>query len=318
MIDTSARLLRLLTLLQARRFWTAADLARRLEITERTVRRDVDRLRSLGYPVRGTSGTAGGYELGAGATLPPLLLEDDEAAAVSIALRAAAGGTIAGLEQPAVRALAKLEQVLPTRVRRRVEALGAAIVPLHRPGPPIDPALLVTLAGGCRDREALTVAYRDVAGATSERSVEPHGLVHSGQRWYLVAWDRGKADWRTFRVDRIAGATPTGARFTPRRLPAPDLATYVSRAVSSSVYPFQAKVVLHAPREAMAARISPLAGQLEALDERRCLLRAGAGSLENLAAWLAMLGVELEVLEPRELVDHLRTLAERIARAAAR
>lgn len=318
MIETSARLLRLLALLQSRRDWSGADLAARLQVTARTLRRDIDRLRSLGYPVRSSAGPAGGYRLGAGAVLPPLLLDDDEALAVALGLRLAAAGTVTGMEETAVRALAKLEQVLPARLRRRVRALHAAVAPLGVAGPPIDAGALTTLADACRGHESLSFRYRDQQGRGSERLVEPHALVCTAARWYLVGWDRGRGDWRTFRVDRIAGRFAAGPRFLPRPIPGGDPAAYVARAVTSSPYPLRARIVLHAPLEAMAERIPPLAGRLEAIDGRRCLLEAGAHSPGLLALHVALLGVEFEVLEPPELVDHLHALAARIARAARR
>jgi predicted DNA-binding transcriptional regulator YafY len=317
-LQTSARLLRLLSLLQARRYWSGSDLAEQLEVTARTLRRDVDRLRSLGYPVDSTSGTAGGYRLGAGAAMPPLLLDDDEAMAVSVGLRTAAGGTVVGMEEAAARALAKLEQVLPPRLRRRAAALHSHIVPLARNGPTVAPAVLSTIAGACRDREKLTFAYRDRNSAATERSVEPHGLVHTGSRWYLVAWDSARDDWRTFRVDRIqAPITPAG-RFAARAIPGGDLAAFVSRSVSSDQYAFRALVLLHSPIERVAERVSPCYGSLEPLDGQRCVLQTGAHSLDALAMWIAMIGVEFEVRDPPELVEHLRRASDRLRRATAR
>src|SRR6266511_595833 len=212
MLETSARLLRLLSLLQARRDWTGADLADRLGVSARTVRRDVERLRDLGYPVHATRGTDGGYRLGAGAAMPPLLLDDEEAVAVAVGLRTATGGAIAGIEETSVRALAKLEQVLPSRLRRRVNALQTYTVriPPDSPVPTVEPAVLTVLAACCRDHERLRFDYRDHDGSASVRTVEPHRLVNWGRRWYLVAWDVDRRDWRTFRVDRIAPREPTG------------------------------------------------------------------------------------------------------------
>src|SRR5687768_4750127 len=209
-MGTSARLLRLLSLLQAPRDWTGAELAERLEVSPRTIRNDVERLRGLGYPVHATRGSIGGYRLAAGATLPPLLLDDEEAVAVAVGLRTAAGGTVAGIEETSVRALAKLEQVLPSRLRHRVNALQSFTVPVppDRPGPTVDPAVLTVLAAACRDAERLRFDYRGHDGSATVRSVEPHRLVSWGRRWYLVAWDVDRQDWRTFRVDRIAPRTP--------------------------------------------------------------------------------------------------------------
>ena len=208
MLDTSARLLRLLSLFQAQRYWSGAELAERLEVTPRTLRRDVDRLRSLGYPVNSTTGTAGGYQLGAGATLPPLLLDDDEAVAVAVGLRTAASGTVTGMEEASVRALSKLQQLLPSRLRRRVSALNSFIVPMANRGPTVDAETLSVIAGACRDYEMLRFSYNSRDGASSSRQVEPHRLVHTGRRWYLAAWDLDRENWRTFRIDRIQAKLP--------------------------------------------------------------------------------------------------------------
>ena len=215
MLETSARLLRLLSLLQTRRDWSGAELAGRLEITPRTVRRDIDRLRGLGYPVQATAGTAG-YRLGAGADLPPLLLDDDEAVAVAMGLRTAAGGSITGIEETSVRALAKVEQVLPSRLRHRVNALQSVTVPMANTGPTVDPSTLTAIAAACRDSLRLRFDYRTHDGTSSIRTTEPHRLVHAGRRWYLLGWDVDRQDWRTYRVDRLDPRTPTGPRFTPR------------------------------------------------------------------------------------------------------
>jgi predicted DNA-binding transcriptional regulator YafY len=306
----------LLSLFQARRSWSGAELSARLEVTARTLRRDVDRLRSLGYPVHSTSGTAGGYQLGAGATLPPLLLDDDEAVAVAVGLRTAASGSVAGIEEASVRALMKLEQVLPTRLSRRVTALHSFILPLTHAGPMVDARTLSTLAGACRDHHRLRFSYRSRAGAASERAVEPHRLVHTGSRWYLVAWDVGRKDWRTFRVDRIDARINTSSLFAPRKPPDGDFAAYVSKSVSYAPYPCRARVTLHAPVEDVAARVPPTAGLLEAVDSNTCTLYTGAPSLEILCVHLALIGVDFDVHDPPELADHIRVLAERFRRAA--
>lgn len=256
MIETSARLLRLLSLLQARRFWRGADLAERLEITERTLRRDVDRLRTLGYPVQSTAGVAGGYQLGQGASLPPLALDDDEALATTIALRTVASGSVARIEDAALRALVKLEQVLPQRVQRRVDA-WSHVVALGASPHAVDMDLLAEIANACRDHRALRFRYSDRARVEQERHVEPCGLVHAGPRWYLVAWDTARRDFRTFRVDRIARPISLEGAFLPRPPPDGDLATYVSRSVSTAAYQVQASVIVRAPIEALRDRISP-------------------------------------------------------------
>ena len=316
MLGTSARLLRLLTLLQSRRAWTGAELGARLEITSRTLRRDVDRLRSLGYPVQSTSGVAGGYRFGAGTELPPLVLDDEEALAVALGLGTAAAGSVSGLEEVALRALTKLDQVLPARLRRRLSALHAAIVPLARGGPTVDARTLGTIASACRDHQRLTFGYRGNDGARTDRRVEPAGLVHTGWRWYLVAWDLTRADWRTFRVDRIADKVTAGADFFARSPPEGGLAAYVSRSVSQAPYPVRARVLLRAPIAEMAKRISPSSGTLESVDARACLLHAGTPSLDALAFWMSMLGVEFEILDPPEARAHLRKMGERALRAA--
>ncbi|MFH8563596.1 helix-turn-helix transcriptional regulator [Streptomyces sp. NPDC017988] len=320
MLETSARLLRLLSLLQAHREWSGADLADRLGVTSRTVRRDVDRLRELGYPVNASPGTGGGYQLGAGAELPPLLLDDDEAVAVAVGLRTAAGHGIEGIGETSVRALTKLEQVLPGRLRRRVSALHAFTVPMLRAPSQqgLDPALLTELAGVCRDSERLRFDYRDHGGSSSRRTVEPHRLVCTERRWYLVAWDLEREDWRTFRVDRLTPKPPHGPRFAPRTSPADDLAAYVSQGVSTRAFAAQAVVRLLVPLAEAAERISPADGTLEAETERSCLLRTGAASLDVMVFHVMFMGLEFEVVEPAELTDRIETFRDLLSRALDR
>ena len=317
MVGTSARLLRLLALLQSRRFWTGPELAERLRITPRTVRRDIDRLRSLGYPVESSSGLAGGYQLATGRNLPPLLLDDDEALAVSLGVRLATAGTVAGIEESALRALAKLEQVLPLRLRKRVRELHAAIAPLDPGGPRIAPEQLMTFAGACRELERLTFRYHDREGRDNKRDVEPHALVCTGSRWYLLAWDVTRDGWLTFRVDRIAGKPVAGRRFLPRRIPGGDAASYVARSLSIEPYPVKARITLHAPLEKMAELIPPSAGRLARIDDARCLLEAGAQGHRTLAYHLTLLNVDFEVLDPPELISYVQQVAERLVRAVA-
>ncbi|MER5384521.1 YafY family protein [Streptomyces sp. NPDC002688] len=320
MLETSARLLRLLSLLQAHREWSGADLAGRLGVTPRTVRRDVDRLRELGYPVNASPGTGGGYQLGAGAELPPLLLDDDEAVAVAVGLRTAAGQGIDGIGESSVRALAKLEQVLPSRLRRRVGALNAFTVPMLRGPQPsaVDPAVLTELANACRDSERLRFEYRDHGGSSTRRTVEPYRLVCTERRWYLVAWDVDRDDWRTFRADRVTPTPPHGPRFTPRTPPAEDLAAYVSQGVSTRAYATNAVVRLLVPLEEAAARISPSAGTLEASGEDSCILRTGAASLDVMVIHVMLMGFEFEIIEPAELGDAIGTARDRLSRALER
>jgi predicted DNA-binding transcriptional regulator YafY len=317
MLETSARLLRLLSLLQARPRWTGRELAERLEVTTRTVRNDVERLRRLGYPVDASPGAAGGYRLGAGAQLPPLLLDDDEAVAVAVGLRTAAGRGVTGIEETSVRALAKLEQVLPSRLRRRVSALQAYTVPFEGWGPTVDADTLTAIAGACRDQVRLRFAYRTPDGTTTRRLVEPHLLVHPGRRWYLAAWDCDREDWRSFRVDRIEPGLTTDRPFEPREPPYGDAAKYVARAISAQRDRYQATVVLHAPIEAVADRVPHAVGTLEPIDERSCLLRTGADWLGGLAVYVANIGVDFTVREPPEFAAVVSELAERFTRAAA-
>ncbi len=316
MLETSARLLRLLSLLQAKREWTGGELADRLAITVRTVRRDVEKLRGLGYPVEATPGVAGGYRLGRGASLPPLLLDDDEAVAVAVGLRTAAGGSVTGLAETSLRALAKLEQLLPARLRHRVSAVHAAVVPMPARGPAVDADALIALAAACRDNLRARFDYRSGRDSTETlRNVEPHRLVHTGRLWYLIAFDLDRRDWRTFRVDRLRLWTPAGPRFTPRE-PPPDLPGYVSQSVSTAPYRYQARILVHAPLEVMAERTSPSSGRLEAVDENTCLLHTGSNSLDELAVYVAIKGVDFEVLEPPELLHKISELADRLERTA--
>ncbi|MER6392016.1 YafY family protein [Streptomyces sp. NPDC059382] len=317
MLETSARLLRLLSLLQAHREWTGADLADRLGVTPRTVRRDVNRLRELGYPVNAGPGTGGGYQLGAGAELPPLLLDDDEAVAVAVGLRTAAGNGVEGIGEASVRALAKLEQVLPARLRRRVSALNEFTVPMLR-GPQrstVDPAVLTELATVCRDGERLRFGYRDHEGTVTRRTVEPHRLVCTERRWYLVAWDVDREDWRTFRADRIEPRPPHGPRFPPRPAPAEDLAAYVSEGVSGRAYAARALVRLAVSAEEAATIVGPSDGTLEPVDGQSCLLRTGAVNLDVLVIHIMMLGCEFEVVEPMELTGRIRALRDLLDRS---
>ncbi|HYM76820.1 MAG TPA: WYL domain-containing protein [Candidatus Dormibacteraeota bacterium] len=317
MLQTSARLLRLLSLFQAQRYWGGGELARRLDVTSRTLRRDVDRLRSLGYPVHSTSGVAGGYQLGAGATLPPLLLDDDEAVAVALGLRTAASGSVAGTEEASMRALLKLEQVLPPRLRNRVAALHVYIVPMSSRRQVVDAERLSAIAGACRDRDGLRFHYQKRSGDSGGRAVEPHRLVYTGYRWYLAAWDLNRQDWRTFRVDRIEGKLKTSTRFKPRKPPEGGFEAFVLKSLSQAPYPIRARVTLHAPLEAVSKRIPPSAGVLEAIDESSCRLHTGSHSLETLAIHLSLIGVDFRVHEPPELLAYLSGLADRLKRAAS-
>jgi len=314
MVETSARLLQLLSLFQGRRYWSGHDLSGRLEVTSRTLRRDVDKLRSLGYPIHSTAGVEGGYQLGAGTTMPPLLLDDDEAVAVALGLRSAAAGGIEGIEEASVRALSKIEQILPPRLGHRVAALQAMIVTQGAGATAVDARMLSVLAGACRDQQVLRFRYRDRAGQPSARSVEPHRLVNTGRRWYLVAWDSDRKDWRTFRVDRIQPRLSTGTRCAPRDAPAEDLAAYVARG-GWQAPPCRARVRLLAPAEVIVSRVPPCFGAIEAIDEDSCWFDTGASTFENLAMHLVLLGVDFVVDGPVELVEQVRRLSDRYRRA---
>ncbi|WP_147918764.1 helix-turn-helix transcriptional regulator [Ruania zhangjianzhongii] len=309
MLDTSARLLHLLSLLQLRQEWSGDSLASRLEVDVRTVRRDIDKLRSLGYPVDSTRGTAGGYRLAAGTSMPPLLLDDEEAVAVAIGLRGAAVGAVSGVGETAVSALLKLEQVLPSRLRHRVQALHAATVSLGGGEDAVDPEMLTIIAAACRDQQRLRFRYR---GSQHQREVEPLRLVHTPHRWYLVAWDVDRSGWRTYRVDRIDAPPSTGRRFTPRPPPAKDLGAYVSTAISSAPYTHQARLLLHTSAAQATARISPTVGRIEAVGEATCLLRTGSHSLDEIAIYVALMDVDFDVLDPPELAERIQTVARRL------
>jgi predicted DNA-binding transcriptional regulator YafY len=314
MLSTSERLLRVLTLLESRREWSGSDLAERLEVSTRTIRNDMVRLRSLGYPVGAVPGVAGGYRLGAGAALPPLLLDDDEAVAVAVALQSSAGGGVAGIEETSVRALVKLEQVLPARLRRRVNALQAYTVPVAMSGPTVEPHLLSHIAAACRDDEVLRIDYRKHDGTESTRSVEPYRMVHVGRRWYLVAWDRDRRAWRTFRVDRLQVRSPNGPRFTPREPPAADIGDYVMRNVRSVPVTYEVKVLVHASAVVITERV-PRGIVVEPVDDETCAVYAKANTIEMLTLYLGMMDADFTVTEPPELVDRLRKMSERFLSA---
>jgi predicted DNA-binding transcriptional regulator YafY len=316
MSQTASRLLELLSMLQGRRDWPGNELADRLEVSGRTIRRDIERLRQLGYPVESLTGRAGGYRLRAGTAMPPLLLDDDEAIAIAVGLRTAARASVTGIEETAVRALVKLEQVLPVHLRRRVAALGSATFTLPVAGPTVDPQHLTVIATACRDAECLRFGYRSRDGTGSRRDVEPHSLVNHGRRWYLLAWDRRRDDWRTFRIDRLAKPAATGVRFAPRTLPGTDAASYVAQSITGAPNRFEAVVTLHAAAEEITSRVPAYWGVIEPIDAHTCEYRTGDDDLRWLALRIATLGVDFEVREPPELVEHLRALASRLTRAA--
>lgn len=317
MLETSARLLRLLTALQSRRFWPGPDLAEHLEVTTRTLRRDVERLRGLGYGIEATSGPGGGYQLGRGAELPPLCFDEEEAVAITAAL-ADAADTASGAGDPAMRALLKLDQLLPTRLRARASALASTMLSLGRVQGRIDPAVLVTLAAACRDRLALRMRYQGREGAAGEREVEPLRLVHSGnRRWYLVAFDPGRGEWRTFRVDRIQGTPRLGARL-PAREPPADLEAYVSASISVAPYAERVRVRVRGDAAALREKIPPWCGRVEPGDRDHCTFTVGAHDLDSLAAQLVLAGVDFDEVEPPAVAEHLARIGERLLHACGR
>lgn len=319
MSDSAARLLRLLSLLQSRAQWTGAELAERLGVTERTLRRDVDRLRELDYPVGGVRGVAGGYRLGAGGKLPPLLLDDDEAIAVAVSLRTAANGSITGIADTAISALIKLEQVLPARLRHQVAALHDATAALPGWSETVDTDVLTAIAGACRDHTRLRLAYTDYNGNITNRLVEPHRLVHTGRRWYLVAHDVDREAWRTFRADRIRDPQATGVRFVHEN--APDAVEFVASAITTAPYQHRARILFHAPAHVLAEHIAPSVGVIEAADSGSgmttdaCVLTIGSDSIDAIAMHLSVIDIAFTVLQPPALRDRIRSVAERFQQA---
>jgi predicted DNA-binding transcriptional regulator YafY len=318
MANTSSRTLRLLSLLQTHRYWPGPELAQRLDVSVRTLRRDVDRLRELGYPVEAQRGVEGGYQLAAGAAMPPLVLDDEEAVALAVGLQAAAQGGVAGVAEASVRALAKVVPVMPPRLRRRVEALRTATVPASFPdgGPAVDPGVLTTVAQACRDAERLEFGYAAADGARTDRLVEPFRLVPLGRRWYLVAYDLHRHDWRSFRLDRLDGPRRTGARFRARELPADDAAAFVRTRLRSLPTSYEAEVLVDAPAEVVRGRIGRWASVEEAGEG--CRVRMSTDALDWVAFAVGSLRADFTVVGPPELRAHLREWGDRFQHGAAR
>ncbi|MGW4215258.1 helix-turn-helix transcriptional regulator [Lentzea sp. NPDC004789] len=315
-MSDAARLLRLLSLLQTPREWPGSELAQRLGVTSRTVRRDVDRLRDLGYPVEATMGALGGYRLGAGKAMPPLLLDDEEAVAIAVGLRTAARQPVAGIAEASLRALAKLQQVLPPRLARRVSSLTAATAAAAAPfASLVDPAQLTIVAGAVQARERVRFAYVAQEGVASKRHVEPVQLVALGRRWYLLAFDVERDDWRIFRLDRVSAAVATGARFAARVAPGGDATAYVTRKMYETAPTFRARAALRLPVEVARARLADFAGDLSALDDDSCTWHSVEDTIDYLAFRLTSLGCDFTVQGPPELVEHLRIMGERINRS---
>jgi predicted DNA-binding transcriptional regulator YafY len=322
MTDPTARALRLLSLLQTYKFWSGDELAAQLEVSPRTLRRDVDRLRELGYPVDATPGANGGYRLAAGAHLPPLLLDDDEAVAIAVGLRAAAGASIEGIEETAVRALAKLEQVLPARLRRRVNAVHTNVSSMQWgvDTPTVDADALAVLALACRDNEQVRFDYRRRDGDEAQRLVEPHNLVSAGRRWYLVAWDVRREDWRTFRLDRLDAPRLGGVRFRPRELPAENAAAFVTASMAAMPVPFEATIVVSGPLAAVRGLVRHANANVEAVDDDNCRVHVRADSRQWLVTVVALIATEFEVVveEPADLVADVKRLGSRLRAVATR
>jgi predicted DNA-binding transcriptional regulator YafY len=313
-LDTSTRLLQLLSVLQSRRFWPGGALAARFEITPRTLRRDIDRLRSLGYSIAAVAGPGGGYQLGQGISLPPLLLNDEEAVAVAVALRSAMD-TFVGMSETAVSALVKLNQLLPARLRKRAGAVQSVTVSVRGRGDSLDADLLTELAVACRDHRRLTIKYQDHQGRASTRTLEPLRLAHTGnRRWYLLAWDLDRSGWRTLRVDRIQGKAVPGAVFSPRPPPA-DLKRFIADAISSAPYRCRGTFKLSGSVAEVGERIPPWIGVLEPLDGSHSALHTGAETPEALIFQVMLAGVDFELVEPPELREPLRAISARLQRA---
>lgn len=311
-MDSAGRLLKLLGLLEGRIDWTAGELARRLEVTPRTIRRDVTRLRDLGYPVEAMAGPGGGYRLGDGGKLPPLLLDDDEAVAVALGLRVSSASVVGGLEESALSAMTKLEHVLPARLRARLEDISEATVSVPSAGVSrLDPRTLAEASAATRARQRLRFSYVDGQGRESERHVEPLRLVNMGRRWYLAAFDLDRDDWRTFRLDRITDAGATGMRSARRQ--APDPVELVSRGIAIEVWAHRAVVTLHVPVEEARRHVPRTIGTVEPIDETMSRLELGADELDWLARFLLNLPFRFEVVEPLELRSELASIGRRLA-----
>ncbi|MGO4535269.1 helix-turn-helix transcriptional regulator [Leifsonia sp. 2MCAF36] len=317
MASTGSRALQLLSLLQTHRYWPGQELADRLDVSPRTLRRDVERLRDLGYPVDATRGVAGGYQLAAGASLPPLVVDDDEAVALAVGLRTAAQSGIAGVDEASVRALAKIVQVMPPRLRRRVDALRMTTLSTALgPSPSADPGILTALAQACRDEERIEFAYVARDGQASTRTVEPHRLVSIERRWYLVAYDLTRFDWRSFRLDRIAEPRTTGHRFRPRALPAEDAAEYVRESLHSMVEPMVVDATIEAPHD----RVVEVLGRwctVEDNGDGTSSVHITADSAEWALFGLAAVDAPFRIIGPEEALLAAADWGERFTRSAA-
>lgn len=322
MRETSSRLLSLLALMQSRPAWPGSELAERLGVSTRTIRNDIDRLRELGYPVDATRGAAGYYQLGVGAKLPPLLLDDEEAVAVAVGLRTGAG--VSGMEESSARALAKLEQVLPHRLRRQVNAIHTTLskgpdnTGSNVPDPEVDPVVVTTIAAAIRDEHYLRFEYAVPGRETAEPLwpilVEPYRLVSWQRYWYLVARD-DVGEWHTYRVDWMDLRMATGRKYKPRPMPGDDYTDFVLRDVATTGWKVHARITVFASAEEVLSRIHAAVGIVESVDDETCVLITGAESLEVVAVYIGMLGLDFQVTAPQALVEHLKLIGERYLRA---
>jgi predicted DNA-binding transcriptional regulator YafY len=320
MANTSSRTLRLLSLLQTQRYWPGPELAERLAVSGRTLRRDIDRLRELGYPVEAQRGVDGGYQLAPGASLPPLVLDDEEAVALAVGLQAAVqSGTVVGITESSVRALTKIVQVMPSRLRRQVDALAAMTVPADWADstPNVESGVLTSIAQACRDAERLEFNYSSRVGERTVRLVEPHRLVLLGRRWYLVAWDLSRFDWRTFRLDRLTSPRSTGAHFPSRELPAPDAATFVRASIDDLPTEYSIEIMVSASAEVVRSHVGRW-GTVTEVDDDRCLLQMSSDSLDWPMVALCFIGADFRVISPPEMLDFVDECAERFTRAGMR
>jgi predicted DNA-binding transcriptional regulator YafY len=311
---TSTRLLQLLAMLQARRDWSGKDLASRLEVSTRTIRTDIERLRGLGYPVDATPGVGGGYRLGQGTIMPPLLLDDEEVIAVAVGLRTTTASGVTGIEEASLRALVKLEQLMPSRLRHRIDAMRTATVSVPGTGPTVDSGVLGAIAAAIRGSERLRFTYVDYQGNQTVRMAEPERLVVWSRRWYLLAWDVERTDWRIFRVDRITPKTPSGPRFKPRTLTDDEAASYVQRSVGSATWRYRARIRIHAPAD-HARALLPLAVSVSADGPDHCIIEVGSDTPHQLALYIGLLDVDFEILDPPDLAEAFIRLARRYQRA---
>jgi len=317
--DPTGRALQLLSLLQTHRLWRGAELAARLEVTERTVRRDIDRLRELGYPVDATPGTEGGYRLATGAHMPPLLFDNDEAVAVAVGLRSAAGAAITGMDESSLRALTKIEQLLPSRLRRQVAALHSNISSMQwTPNSDVvDSDALSLLAVACRDCEEVRFDYQRRDGQDSRRLVEPHQLVTARRRWYLVAWDQRRHDWRTFRLDRLREPRLAGGSFTRREIPGGDAATFLATTLGSPPRHHEATITVHAAFAQIKDGLQWVDHTIDKAEAERCQIQVRSEDLGRLAMTVARIALTapVEISEPDELTHTIEQLATHLTGA---